>query len=163
MRPNLDRTQAVAVPAGLRPGPPGVLCEQYVSNRRHSAYAGVPWGTSNKPPPSREKTHSGERWITPVAGWDFTRNEGVPGSSPGVGFSLVCREFFDVGNAGSRRSGTKRVHLWAHSQLMKWSPFEGESGQFAGSLRREVESRWFTELPGSAREVTRVPALPSVL
>jgi hypothetical protein len=59
--------------------------------------------------------------------------------------------------------GYERVHLWAHSQLMKWSPFEGAFGQFAGTLRLEVESRRFMEVPTRAREVTGVPALPSVL
>jgi hypothetical protein len=51
----------------------------------------------------------------------FPRNEGVPGSSPGVGFSLVCRSFFCIGNVGARLSGTKRVRLLTGSQLVKGS------------------------------------------
>jgi hypothetical protein len=36
----------------------------------------------------------------------FPRNEGVPGSSPGVGFGLFCRAFFCTDNAGTRSAGT---------------------------------------------------------
>jgi hypothetical protein len=37
--------------------------------------------------------------VTPGAGWDFPRNEGVPGSSPGVGFLFVfAGSFVEPGN-----------------------------------------------------------------
>jgi hypothetical protein len=57
----------------------------------------------------------------------LTRNEGVPGSSPGVGFSLFAG-IFRVGNAGPRGSGTKRVHLLTGSQLVKGSQRLADSG-----------------------------------
>ena len=49
------------------------------------------------------------------------RNEGVPGSSPGVGFRLLCRGFFCAGNVERPPPGTKRVHLPTLSRLVKWS------------------------------------------
>jgi hypothetical protein len=55
---------------------------------------------------------------TGVPYWSFPRNEGVPGSSPGVGFEPICREFVGPGNSRSavhdpheRLAGTKRVRL----------------------------------------------------
>ena len=64
---------------------------------------------------------------------DFTRNEGVPGSSPGVGFRLFCRDFFAVATPDRGRSGTKRVHLLTGSRLVKVSSLRGGSGRFAGT------------------------------
>jgi hypothetical protein len=65
----------------------------------------------------------------------FTRNEGVPGSSPGFGFSPLCRVFFCAGNSAGRFLGTKRVRPLTRFQLVKGSPWEGESVRFTGTLR----------------------------
>jgi hypothetical protein len=81
----------------------------------------------------------------------FPRNEGVPGSSPGVGFSRVCRAFFCLGNGGGRLPGTKRVHLLTVSCLMK--------GSLAALICRhlQVGLRVLARLPCALR-CPRVPA-----
>jgi hypothetical protein len=96
----------------------------------------------------------------------ITRNEGVPGSSPGVGFRSICRIFVVSGNAPRRLSGTKWVHLRTRSRLVKGSPAWGDSAQFAGTSSPAVGSRWpHGNAPPcprvDARDSRSLPALPT--
>jgi hypothetical protein len=84
----------------------------------------------------------------------FPRNEGVPGSSPGVGFSLLCRVFISPRQSLATPLGTKRVHPLTRSRLMKWSPPTAETIVFAG-ISRDDGGR--TAMPGRARAMTGVP------
>src|ERR687891_1024527 len=69
---------------------------------------------------SKNVPASARAW-TRVPHSSFPRNEGVPGSSPGVGFRLLCRAFFCTDNAGTRSAGTKQVHNLTRSRLVKVS------------------------------------------
>ena len=47
----------------------------------------------------------------------FTRNEGVRGSNPRVGFGVIAG-VLRAGNNEDCQAGTKRVHLWTPSHLL---------------------------------------------
>jgi hypothetical protein len=105
-------------------------------------------------PVSSENVPVGGREWTPVPHSSFPRNEGVPGSSPGVGFLPVCRSLFCVGNGRMRPSGTKRVRLLTGSRLVKVSHLQGGFiSTFAGASRLPWDSCGLAALPESTRAV----------
>jgi hypothetical protein len=59
---------------------------------------------------SREKHHSRSRFVTRLPRLDFTRNEGVPGSSPGVGLygAELAEEWLQPACADESAVGARR-------------------------------------------------------
>ena len=94
---------------------------------------------------------------TPVPHLSFPRNEGVPGSSPGVGFQPICRDVCRLWQRARQLQGTKRVHFLTVSPLVKWSSRVRTRGLFAGISRGDGERTQCPQVPGRARAKTAVP------
>jgi hypothetical protein len=113
---------------GCHPGARSCARGRRDSDRVQSGYMSSGTGGYARPllelanrPVSSENAPARAREWTRVPYLSFPRNEGVPGSSPGIGFRLFCRACFFTGNAADRSAGTKRVHLLTGSWLVKWS------------------------------------------
>jgi hypothetical protein len=103
---------------------------------------------------SRRNVSACARAWTPVLHASFPRNEGVPGSSPGVGFRPICRYFC---HSGQRRdgsggpSGYETGTSGTPSQVMKWSPSKGQN---------RLVCRHFVARVGMTTAVPAMPACP---
>ena len=88
----------------------------------------------------------------------ITRNEGVPGSSPGVGFS----PFAGLSSSVATLAGGLGYETGTSSDrftLVKGSGDLGDSGWFPGDFDPKVNRSGLIEVPGSARKWTRVSSI----
>src|ERR687892_813463 len=131
-------------------GPPGVYGAVLSGHRESLPVRRV---RSTKRP---EVTGDGTTRQLPI-----TRNEGVPGSSPGVGFRLLCRAFFHARAAEVRPSGTKRVHLLTRSPLVKVSSCAAGPCRFAGISTLAAVGSLYPYVPARGRECPRFRAATS--
>jgi hypothetical protein len=91
----------------------------------------------------------------------ITRNEGVPGSSPGVGFFRFAGTFFCVGNA-ERAFRVRNGYIFlTRSPLVKVSSCAAGPCRFAGISTLAAVGSLYPYVPACGRECPRFPAAAS--